>query len=111
MAILAEGRLLNVENPIFDTEPAFPTSVLSFTKINIEKITIFNPSSTPQTVKIFVQRQDSDFRQVRQFVLEENQNGEYLDPGDRLPLLVGDTINGLATDSDIVEFVVYGELV
>ena len=111
MTILAEGTIPAIQGILFPSDPVFSTSVLDFEKVIIEKITMFNTNTTSQIVKLFVKKKFGTVRSVRRFVLEGDDCGEYLEPGEVLSLDPGDDIEGLATDADVVQFIIYGELV
>jgi len=113
MTILADGKIPSTRTVIFETGTSgsdFHTDVFNFDKVNITKITMFNNASAEQTVILYVQKKFGDFRKLRQYVLKQNENGEYLEPGEVLSLRAGDAIEAETTDADSVDFVVYGDL-
>lgn len=111
MAILADGTISAVEEKIFIvTGEDFRTDVLDFTKVEINKITMFNNIQTQQTVILSIRKKDGDLRNLQQYQLKINETAEYLDAGEILPLEVGDEIQGETTTADAVDFVIYGTL-
>ncbi len=113
MAILAEGAISATRAVIFETGTSgsdFRTDVTRFSRADITKITMFNNIATPQTVILSVKKKFGVFRKLRQFKLNINENGEYLEPGEVLSLQAGDVLEAETSNADAVDFVVYGEL-
>ena len=112
MAILIDGRIPATKETVFIVnEPDFKTDVFNFEKVNVTKITLFNTSSNPQTVILYVRKKFGEFRKLRQYMLLGDENAEYLAGGEFLPLRAGDILEAEATDADVVDFVVYGDIV
>lgn len=111
MAILIDGRIPSAREAVYTvSEPDFKTDIFNFDKVNVTKITLFNTSSNPQTVILYVRKKFGEFRKLRQYMLLGDENAEYLQGGEFLPLRVGDILEAEATDADVVDFVVYGEI-
>ena len=110
MTILAEGTIPSIRAVIFKADPDFHTDVINFEKVDITKITMFNNVLAEQTVVLFVKKQFGTLRKLRQYKLKQNENGEYLEPGEVLPLQAGDILEAQTTTDDAVDFVVYGKL-
>lgn len=108
MTILANGQVATTKSTIFEVED--PSSGGSG-KVNVKKITLFNTNSTAQTAIIFIKERNGTSKILRQFGLEENDGGEYLEPGEELPLDNGDAIEAETTTAGAVDFVVFGEVV
>lgn len=103
MTILADGQLSDSQSTIFEVGSLFASAV-------IEKITFFNPTENDETAALFVTCNGGTARQLRQFILEENNGGEYLEPGETLPLETQDALEAFTTTADAVDFVVFGTL-
>ena len=111
MAILIDGTVPTTRGAIYTVSvPQFKTDVFNFDKVNVNKITIFNTSSNPQTVSLFVTKKFGETRKLRQYMLLGDENAEYLSGGEFLPLSVGDILEAETTDADVVDFVVYGTI-
>ncbi len=118
MPILADGTIetagskevIFAVGPTNDLNLTFDTDVINFEKVIINKITIFNNIQTIQTVVLFVRRKFGEFRTLRQYVLMQNDNAEYLQGGEILSLQPGDVLEAETTTADAVDFVVYGTL-
>lgn len=112
MAILIDGRIPQARATVFIVnEPDFKTDVFNFEKVNVTKITLFNTGSNPQTVILYVRKKFGEFRKLRQYMLLGSESAEYLAGGEFLPLRAGDILEAEATDADVVDFVVYGDIV
>ena len=109
MTILAEGTIPATRAAIFKTGVDFRTDVLNFDKIDVVKITMFNNILAEQTVILSIKKKFGVFRKLRQYKLKQNENGEYLEPGESLPLRAGDVLEAETTNNDAVDFVVYGD--
>ncbi len=107
MTILADGQVSTTKAIIFEVGDS---AVLDTTKALIEKIVMFNENATVQTVDLFVKKRFGVSRQVRQFTLQQNAGGEYLEPGESLPIDIGDEIEAQTTTAAAVNFVVFGSL-
>jgi len=105
MTILAEGQIAITQSTIFEVKD---TSVLQITKADVNKVTFFNTSPITQTAILYVKKFDGIARKLRQFILRENEGGEYLEPGDKLELDHGDVLQAETTTADVVNFVVFG---
>ena len=77
--------------------------------VRIEKITLFNDGADEQTIPLYVKPRNRPSRKLRQFILQQNEGGEYLEPGETLALEVGDAIEAEATVANAVDFIVFGE--
>lgn len=107
MTILADGQVSDSKAIIFEVGDS---AVLDTTKALIEKIVVFNTVSTEQTVNLFVKKRFGVSRQLRQFTLQRHTGGEYLEPGETLPIDLGDEIEAETTTAGAVDFVVFGFL-
>ena len=105
MAILANGKVAASKSTIFVVDRA---DVLNTTKANIEKVSLFNPNTGEQTITLFVKERFGTSRQLRQFKLLENESGEYIEPGDSLPMENGDELEASASTDGVVDHVVTG---
>ena len=105
MTILASGQLKVVPTTIFEVSGA---DVLDTEKASIEKVTFFNENAAEQTAILFVKERFGSSRKMRQFKLLQNEGGEYLEPGDNLPLEIGDSLEAETTTANAVNFVVFG---
>jgi len=106
VTILASGQLAVTQTAIFEAEGADVLDGASFT---IEKITFFNVNATAQTAILYLQKQFGASRKLRQFVLQENEGGEFLEPGEILTLENGDQLLAETTTANSVNFAVLGE--
>jgi len=107
MSILADGQVSTSKATIFEIGDS---AVLNSTKADVEKITLFNTNALAQTALIFVKKRFGVSRQLRQFILQQNEGGEYLEPGEKLTLDIGDVIEAETTTGTAVDFVVFGTL-
>ena len=105
MTILASGQLETSKSTIFEVNR---TDVFTTAGVKVEKVTFFNENPAQQTAILFVKPRFGTSRRVRQFQLLENEGGEYLEPGENLPLENGDTLEAQTTTASAVNFVVYG---
>jgi len=105
MTILASGQLQIVPTTIFEVSG---TDILNTQTASIEKITFFNENIVEQTAILFVKERFGLSRTIRQFRLLENEGGEYLEPGENLPLEIGDRLEAETTTADAVNFVIFG---
>lgn len=105
MSILADGQVSTTKTTIFEVGDS---AVLDTEIAVVEKITLFNTSAVEQTAAIFVKTAFGVSRQLRQFILLENEGGEYLEPGESLPLEMGDEIEAQTTSAGAVDFVIFG---
>ena len=105
MAILANGQIATTKSTIFKVEGA---DVLNIEKASIEKVTFFNEDAAEQTASLFCKERFGVSRKIRQFKLLQNEGGEYLEPGDDLPLEIGDSLEAETTTASAVNFIVFG---
>ena len=105
MTILADGRIATTDTIILQVSGAdvFPT-----TKVTCERITFFNESAVEQTAILSIKKFSETSRKLRQFKLLQNEGGEYLEPGETLPLDNGDALIAQTTNADAVNFIVFG---
>jgi len=103
MSVLAEGQVEIIKTTIFEL---VGNDVLNTNQAKIEKITMFNTSAVAQTVSLFI-----NSIQLRQFILQQNEGGEYLEPGEFLLIEASDVIEAQTTTELTVDFVVFGEFV
>ena len=108
MSILANGQVPVAKTTIFEVGDG---NIRPVDGARIEKITLFNTNPAQQTAIIFIKERNGTSRQLRQFQLLENEGGEYLEPGEFLPLKNGDVIEAQTTTASAVDFVVFGERV
>lgn len=108
MAILADGQITTSQADIFEVTD---TGVLGLGSASINKITFFNTNAAEQTAILFVKKLSGTARKLRQFKLQENEGGEYLEPGETLRIDHGDTLQAITTTAGAVDFVVFGALV
>lgn len=106
MTILASGQLEVTQSTIFEADGGDVFDSASFT---IEKITFFNINAAAQTAILYLQKQFSTSRKLRQFVLQQNEGGEFLEPGEVLTLENGDQLLAETTTANAVNFAVLGE--
>ena len=105
MAILASGQVAATKSTIFEVADA---DILKTTKADIEKVSLFNTGSGEQTTTLFVTEKNGSSRQLRQFKLKENESGEYIEPGDSLPMEHGDILQAQTSAAGLVDYVVIG---
>ena len=105
MTILANGQIPIAQADIFTVSGS---DVLDTERVNINKITFFNTSAIEQTAILSIKEFSGASRVLRQFVLLENEGGEYLEPGEVLPMENGDKLQALTTTADAVNFVIFG---
>ena len=105
MAILASGQVAATKSTIFEVTDA---DILDTTEALILKVSIFNTGSSEQTTTLFVKEKNSTSRQLRQFKLKENESGEYIEPGDSLPMDHGDVLQAQTSAAGLVDYVVIG---
>ncbi len=105
MTILANGQVATTKTVIFQVTGA---DVLNAERASIDKITFFNENIAEQTAILFVKERFGSSRKIRQFKLLQNEGGEYLEPGDNLPLEIGDSLEAETTTTNAVNFVVFG---
>ncbi len=107
MSILADGQVEITKATIFEIGES---SVLRITSAVVDKITLFNTDPLAQTAVLFVKKRFGVSRQIRQFILQQNEGGEYLEPGEKLTLDIGDVIEANTTTASAVDFVIFGSL-
>ena len=108
MAILASGDVPIVQTVLYTTDSG---RLFNTSGAKIEKITLFNLNAAAQTAILYVTQRASTTQVIRQFVLQQNEGGEYLEPGEILQLQGGDQISGETTTASAVNFVILGERV
>lgn len=101
MTILADGQVSTTQSTLYEVGSA----VLS---AKVEKVTFFNTNVADQTAILFVKSRFGTPRKVRQFIMPENNGGEYLEPGEFLPLGNGDSLEAITTTAVAVDFIVFG---
>ena len=106
MSILADGQIAITESTIFVADGGDVFGSASFT---IEKITFFNINALAQTAILFLMTRFGTSRELRQFVLQQNEGGEYLEPGESITLENGDELLAITTTASAVNFAVVGE--
>lgn len=106
MSILSDGQVSNVQGTIFIVDRL---DVRPKKTAKIEKITFFNTSATAQTAILFLRKKGEVARSIRQFVLQENEGGEYLEPGEFIVLTDADELQAVTTTDAVVNFAVIGE--
>ena len=105
MAILANGQVAATKTTIFVVDRA---DILRTTKANVERVTLFNTGSSEQTITVFVKKRFGTSRQLRQFILKKDESGEYIEPGDGLPMENGDELEAIASTPNVVDYSVVG---
>lgn len=105
MTILADGQVATTKSTIFEVKGA---DVLPTEKVDVEKITFFNENVLEQTAILSIKAFSGVSRVLRQFKLLQNEGGEYLEPGESLPLENGDILEAKTTTANAVNFVVFG---
>lgn len=105
MTILANGQVATTRAIIFKVTDA---DILNTERTLIDKVTFFNENIAEQTAILFVKERFGSSRKIRQFKLLQNEGGEYLEPGDNLPLEIGDSLEAETTTASAVNFVVFG---
>ncbi len=106
MTILAEGQLAITQETIFEADGGDVFGSASFT---LEKITFFNTNAAAQTAILYLKKRGLTSRELRQFVLQISEGGEYLEPGEVLKLQNGDQLLAETTSASVVNFAVIGE--
>ena len=101
MAILASGQVTTAQSDIYVVGPGILSA-------KIEKVTFFSDDPSSQTAVLFVKPRFDAARKLRQFTLEDTDGGEYLEPGEFLPLGNGDSLQA-STSGSTLDFVVFGE--
>ena len=105
MTILANGQIATIKSTIFEVKDG---DVLPTEKVTVEKITFFNENALEQTAILSIKIFSGTSRVIRQFKLLQNEGGEYLEPGESLPLENGDSLEAQTTTASAVNFVVFG---
>jgi len=106
MAILSSGQLAITQSTLFVADGGEIFDSASFT---IEKITFFNTNAVAQTAILFLQKRFDSAMETRQFVLQQNEGGEYLEPGETLSLENGDELLAQTTTASAVNFAITGK--
>lgn len=101
MTILASGQVTTAQSDIYKVGAGIVSA-------RIEKVTFFNDSAGAQTMIVFVKPSFDAARKLRQFILQASDGGEYLEPGEFLPLGNGDSLQA-STSGSTLDFVVFGE--
>lgn len=102
MAILALGQVTTQQSDIFKVSELAKSA-------EVEKVVFFSDSPDAQTVILFVKPTFQAARKLRQFKLLESESGEYLEPGEFLPMSSGDSLQA-STSGSTLDFVVFGKL-
>lgn len=105
MTILASGQVAAAQADVFNVQLG---AVVDAEKVTVNKITLFNTNAIEQTAVIFVKKFGSTAVKLRQFILKQNEGGEYLEPGEVIGLENGDVLQAETTTADAVDFVVFG---
>lgn len=108
MTVLASGTIPTTQGDLF----ALNRGPFQQKKnARIDKITFFNNDPVAQTAILSVLEFVGTPRTLRQFVLQQNEGGEYLEPGETLELRNGDSLQGITTTAAAVDYVIVGERV
>ena len=78
--------------------------------VTLTYLSLFNTSATTQTVALYVKRIGSTNRQIRRFVLKQNQHAQAFSLDDQLVLSPGDAILLSTTTISVVDFVLAGDV-
>lgn len=105
MTILADGQLAITQSTIFVADGS---SVFDSASFSIDKITFFNTNDLAQTTILFLKTRFGTSRELRQFILQQNDGGEYLEPGELITLENGDQLRAETTTASAVNFTVIG---
>lgn len=105
MTILSNNQVETNKGTIFKVDRA---DVLSTTKATIEKVTLFNTIATQQTIVLYMKAPNGPSRKLRQFQLQQNESAEYLEPGEKMVMNNGFSIEAETTTAGAVDFVVMG---
>lgn len=106
MPILSEGQLEITESTIFVADGS---DIFGSASFDIKKVTFFNTNALSQTAILFLQKRNLTSRELRQFVLQQNEGGEYLEPGETLTLENGDELLAITTTDSAVNFAIIGK--
>lgn len=106
MTILSDGQVAITQSSLFLADGA---EVFNSASFNVEKITLFNTNALAQTAILFLKTRFGVSRELRQFILQQNEGGEYLEPGENLALENGDELLAITTTAAAVNFAVLGE--
>lgn len=105
--ILGDGTLEITPTPIFSLNRG---PFLQKKNASVAKITFFNTAATAETAILYIRKANTTpIRELRQFVLQQNEGGEYLEPGEVLDLQNGDELQAETTTASAVNFIVVGE--
>jgi hypothetical protein len=97
--ILAEGQVAASKTTVY-TVPAN-------TVVYISQILFFNTAATTETVTLYLNLSGTS-RQVKRFVLDQNESAEVMDSGQRLILEAADLIEASSTNATSVDLVITG---
>ena len=105
MTILASGQLKVVPTTILEVTGE---DVISFTRTIVSKVAFYNTQAGIQTVRLSIVEFSKSALATRQFKLQKDESGEYLEAGEFFELKHGDSIEAEATSDDVVNFIVFG---
>lgn len=105
MSILASGQADTSKATIFIVDRA---DILRTTKAVVERVTLFNTNAAEQTAILYIKKKNGTSRKLRQYVLAQNQNGEYIEPGGVLDMEHGDVLEAITTTGSAVDYAVFG---
>ncbi len=106
MSTLTDGQLEASQSIIFEADGA---PIFHSASFSIEKITFFNTDAVAQTAILYLKKSFSTSIEVRQFVLQQSEGGEYLEPGEIITMENGDQLLAETTTASAVNFAVIGE--
>jgi len=106
MTILSDGQVATTQTTIFEADGSSVFNSASFT---IKKITFFNINAAAQTAILYLQKRSRTAGEIRQFVLQQDEGGEYLEPGEVLEIENGDQLLAETTTASAVNFFVDGK--
>ena len=102
--VLASGQISNAEAAIY-TAPSGGTDKGAYVK----RVTIYNTSATPQTVRFWVKPSGGTARRIApRYVLEQDEGAELVGNGQSIILGPGDALEAASTTTNVVDFVVHG---
>ncbi len=105
MTTLADGR-------VSDTQTAILVSIGNAGRA-FEKITFTNvagSSSSPETVRLFLNRALGGIRFLRQWKLTLNETADYLEPGEALSIARDDSLEAVTTTDNVIDFLITGTI-
>lgn len=107
--ILARGTIPTTQGTIFEVN--WQRFLSKTPSAKLEKITFFNTNAAAQTAILYLQPRAGTAAEIRQFVLQQNEGGEFLEPGEFMSLDSGDQLQAETTTASAVNFAVIGERV